>query len=293
MVRSYDSIVDGVHGAAARKRTRRSHFAHRIDTVGRQAIGQDLTEVTMRELETRIAIAARAAALLILSLGPVDRALAQPATPTRPNRGRRNPRCPRRRPRHPPGRGRGHRDGPARTAHLRRAGRCHGRDARALFPRGQRTNDLPTTSAPGQAITATVPVGFYDAQAIRERRGEVAGLRWAEQLLVQRYPDEYGRHLEVINFKPGYGALQIRPSPDAAAAAKGWTAAAYASGSGETAKEAGKAVIAGEDLLFALPAGSYDVRLTMSDKSTQWMRDIEVPADRTRLKTWSTGASSR
>ena len=92
-----------------------------------------------------------------------------------------------------------------------------------LFPRGQRTNDLPTTSAPGQAITATVPVGFYDAQAIREKRGEVAGLRWAEQLLVQRYPDEYGRHLQVINFKPGYGALQIRPSPDAAAAAKGWT----------------------------------------------------------------------
>ena len=99
-----------------------------------------------------------------------------------------------------------------------------------LFPRGQRTNDLPTTIAPGQAITATVPVGFYDAQAIREKQGEVAGLRWAEQLLVQRYPDEYGRHLEVINFKPGYGALQIRPAPDAAAAAKGWTAAAYASG---------------------------------------------------------------
>ncbi len=35
----------------------------------------------MRELQTRIAIAARAAALLILSLGPVDRALAQPAAP--------------------------------------------------------------------------------------------------------------------------------------------------------------------------------------------------------------------
>ena len=37
----------------------------------------------MRELETRIAIAARAAALLILSLGPVDRALAQPASAAR------------------------------------------------------------------------------------------------------------------------------------------------------------------------------------------------------------------
>lgn len=250
----------------------------------------------MRELETRIAIAARAAALLILSLGPVDRALAQPAQPAA------TPAPQSAVPQTPPA--------PAAppvvsdTATVRLELRIFDGpdDVTAetrvrLFPRGQRTNDLPTTTAPGQAITATVPVGFYDAQAIREKRGEVAGLRWAEQLLVQRYPDEYGRHLEMINFKPGYGSLQIRPSPDAAAAARGWTALAYASGSVDAAgvggKEAGKAVVAGEDLLFALPAGSYDVRLTMSDKTTQWMRDIEVPADRTRLKTWSTGSSSR
>jgi hypothetical protein len=235
----------------------------------------------MRELETRIAIAARAAALLILSLGPVDRALAQPATAPIATAMWQQSAVPQTPPAPP---------APAvvvdpATVRLELRIFDGPDDVTAetrvrLFPRGQRTNDLPTTSAPGQAITATVPVGFYDAQAIREKRGEVAGLRWAEQLLVQRYPDEYGRHLEVINFKPGYGALQIRPSPDAAAAAKGWTAAAYVSGSGE-------------DLLFALPAGSYDVKLTMSDKSTQWMRDIEVPADRTRLKTWSTGASSR
>jgi hypothetical protein len=246
----------------------------------------------MRELETRIAIAARAAALLILSLGPVDRALAQPATP--PQQGAPQSAVPQAPPAPPAP--------PVDTTSVRLELRIFdgpddvtGETRVRLFPRGQRTNDLPTTSTPGQAITATVPVGFYDAQAIREKRGEVAGLRWAEQLLVQRYPDEYGRHLEVINFKPGYGALQIRPAPDAAAAAKGWTAAAYASGdaAGAAAKEAGKAVVAGEDLLFALPAGSYDVKLTMSDKTTQWMRDIEVPADRTRLKTWSTGASSR
>jgi hypothetical protein len=244
----------------------------------------------MRELETRIAIAARAAALLILSLGPVDRALAQPAAPPQPG----SPQSAV--PQTPPA--------PAAppvvtdTATVRLELRIFDGpdDVTAetrvrLFPRGQRTNDLPTTIAPGQAITATVPVGFYDAQAIREKRGEVAGLRWAEQLLVQRYPDEYGRHLEMINFKPGYGGLQIRPAPDAAAAAKGWTAVAFASG--ETTKEVGKAVVAGEDLLFALPTGSYDIRFTMGDKSTQWMREIEVPADRTRLKTWSTGSSSR
>ena len=27
--------------------------------------------------------------------------------------------------------------------------------------------------------------------------------------------------------------------------------------------------------------------MQLGDKSTQWLRDIDVPADRTRLKTWS------
>jgi hypothetical protein len=129
----------------------------------------------MRELETRIAIAARAAALLILSLGPVDRALAQSAAPPQ------QPGSPQSAvPQTPPA--------PAAppvvvdpaTVRLELRIFDGPDDVTAetrvrLFPRGQRTNDLPTTTAPGQAITATVPVGFYDAQAIREKRGEVAG----------------------------------------------------------------------------------------------------------------------
>jgi hypothetical protein len=159
-----------------------------------------------------------------------------------------------------------------------------------LYPRGQRTSEIPVAlTANGGGLSANVPVGYYDAQAIRERRGQVVDLRWAEQLLVQRYPDEYGRHLEMINFKPGYGGLQIRPAPAEAVAAKGWSAVAYAAG--DAAKEVGKAVPAGEDLLLALPGGRYDVKLTLGDKSTQWLRDIEVPSDRTRLKTWSSATA--
>lgn len=156
-----------------------------------------------------------------------------------------------------------------------------------LFKKGERAQDIALTQAPspGAAATATVPVGFYDAQAIRERRNQLQDLRWAESLLIQRYPDEYGRHLEMINFKVGYGGLQIRPAPNDVAAARGWSAIAYPAG--DSSKEAGKAVVAGDDLLLALPGGRYDVKLTMADKSTQWIRDIEVPSDRTRLKTWS------
>src|SRR5688572_19010159 len=108
----------------------------------------------MRELETRIAIAARAAALLILSLGPVDRALAQPATPPGAPQSA-VPQTPPAPPA-PPVVGEG-------TVRLELRIFDGSDDVTAetrvrLFPRGQRTNDLPTTSAPGQAITATVPV---------------------------------------------------------------------------------------------------------------------------------------
>jgi len=161
-----------------------------------------------------------------------------------------------------------------------------------LYPKGQRSSDIPMTAASaGQPSTAMVPVGFYDAQAIRERRGEAPSIRWAQQWLVQRYPDEYGRHLEVINYKSGYGALQVRPAPAEAAAAKGWTGIVYAAG--DQSKEIGKSTASAEDLLFALPAGRYDIKVTLADKSTQWLRDIDVPADRTRLKTWSAASATR
>jgi hypothetical protein len=163
-----------------------------------------------------------------------------------------------------------------------------------LYQKGQRSSDIPMTPAAGtgQPVTAMVPVGFYDAQAIRERaRGEAPNIHWALQWLVQRYPDEYGRHLEVINFKSGYGALQIRPAPSEAAAAKGWSGVAYAAG--DATKEIAKSTASGDDLLFALPSGRYDIKVTLADKSTQWVRDVDVPADRTRLKTWSYASSSR
>jgi hypothetical protein len=163
-------------------------------------------------------------------------------------------------------------------------------DARLLlYPRGQRTGNIALTPGPDQALEADVDTGFYDVQVIRERRGQVLGIRWIENLLVQRYPDEYGRHLHVLNLNPDFGALQIRPTPTEVGAARGWSAVALASG--EAAREVGKARPVGDDLLLVLPAGRYDVRLTLGDRSTTSFREIEIPADRTRLKTWSKTAT--
>jgi hypothetical protein len=115
---------------------------------------------------------------------------------------------------------------------------------------------------------------IYDAQAIQEREGRVVNIRWAQRLVVMPYPDEHGRHLEVINFQSGFGALQVRdPGGDVALYRPAERTAPVAS------------QFTGADyVLFVVPAGRYDLRVR-TPKSTNWHSDVEVPVDRTRLWT--------
>ena len=152
-----------------------------------------------------------------------------------------------------------------------------------VYPAGQRTQPIRMILGGDQAYEAEVPVGLYDVQAIRERSGEVAGVRWVERLLVQRYPDEGGRHLQVVNLKGGFGALQIRPEGMASGPA-GWSAVATPPGT--PASEVAKARPFGPDLLLVLPAGTYDVKVMVPNAAPAWITAIEIPDARTRLKTW-------
>ncbi len=79
---------------------------------------------------------------------------------------------------------------------------------------GERGDPLAQTLSADGRVALLVPAGIYDVQAIHERDGRVKNIRWANRLVVMPYPDEQGHHLEVINFKNGFGALQV-------AAAKG------------------------------------------------------------------------
>jgi hypothetical protein len=79
--------------------------------------------------------------------------------------------------------------------------------------------------------------------------------------------------------------LQIRPAPAETTAARGWTAVAVAPG--DNARELAKARTIGDDLLIVLPAGRYDIRVNLGDGTTSWLREVEIPGDRTRLKTWT------
>ena len=141
---------------------------------------------------------------------------------------------------------------------------------------GQRAE--PVAQVPGRPgrVELSVAPGIYDIQAIREREGRVLSIRWAERLVVMPYPDEEGRHLEVINFMNGYGALQVRQRaipgpPDAILFAPA-----------DHDRPAGSRTEGDDYVLFVVLAGRYDVQ-TRSGGRALWYRDIEVPLDRTRL----------
>jgi len=152
-----------------------------------------------------------------------------------------------------------------------------------LYPAGSRGTPIRLTLGPDRAYEADVPVGLYDVQAVRMRSGEVAGVRWVERMLVQKYPDEYGRHLQVINLREGFGALQIRPDGSEAGPV-GWSAVATPPGVPTT--EVGKARAMGPDLLLVVPAGTYDVKVVLPSAQPAWLTSIDIPDARTRLKTW-------
>jgi hypothetical protein len=144
-----------------------------------------------------------------------------------------------------------------------------------LHAAGARAEPLAQATSPDGRVQLEVPSGIYDVQAIHERDGRVLNIRWANRLVVMAYPDEAGHHLEVVNFKPGYGALQIRAKDG------GYPEVAIF----ETAKR--DKPIAGpipgtKYSLFVVPAGHYDVQVRKGTQ-TMWHAKIEVPLDRTRL----------
>jgi hypothetical protein len=143
-----------------------------------------------------------------------------------------------------------------------------------LHRAGERGAALAQTNPGTQRIELQVAEGIYDAQVIREREGEVVSIRWANRLVVMPYPDEGGRHLEVVNFKNGFGALQVREGdaspPDVAL---------YQAGS--RSKPITPAAAGRTYTLFVVPAGKYDLFVKGDDGA--WHTNIDVPLDRTRL----------
>jgi hypothetical protein len=150
----------------------------------------------------------------------------------------------------------------------------------AVFKAGEREAPLARLEMRDGRKALDVPEGFYDVQAVRERDGRVLTIRWAERLVVMPYPDERGHHLQVINLRPGFGALQIRhrkgsAPPDVRLFPEG----RRDPGDG---KDVMRPVMAADYALFVVPAGRYDVRVG-PEAQPAWHAGIDVPLDRTRL----------
>ena len=142
---------------------------------------------------------------------------------------------------------------------------------------GDRGQPLAQASGSGSqhGIELQVPEGIYDVQAIEERDGQVVNIQWANRLVVMPYPDEGGRHLEVLNFKSGFGALQVR-------AADGAPPDVTLHSGGVPEKVLGVPLKGPGYALFVVPAGVYDLTLRRGGKTTRHT-GVEVPGDRTRL----------
>jgi len=134
----------------------------------------------------------------------------------------------------------------------------------------------------GGDLTIDLAPGIYDAQAVRQDNGQVVNVRWAERLVVMPYPDEGGRHLEVINFTDGYGALELKwpegEAPDPAGVA------VTLSRTGEPRPVPTRLLHGLGYLLAVVPAGTYDVHIMQPGKGDVAIGNLEVPADRTRMK---------
>jgi hypothetical protein len=142
-----------------------------------------------------------------------------------------------------------------------------------VVPAGRRDAAARAVQLPATPLAPAL----YDVEARRLDPAGVISIKWAERLAVMYYPDEGGQHLEVINFQPGFGALQLRGTSGRLP-----PAAVTLFRAGERTAPAANPIPGSDYVLFVVPAGRYDVRITTGDQ-IRWLTGLDVPADRTRF----------
>lgn len=155
----------------------------------------------------------------------------------------------------------------------------------SLFEAGRRADPRRVPQAPSGERQITLPPGQYDLQLLHQDDGRVRGVRWTSLRLLVAYPGEHGRHLEVVNMRPGFGALQVRRAgATAELGSVTWTATLRAAGGEEPV---GTALRGDGYVVFVAPPGRYDVAVRTSTGATHIVRDAEIREDLTYVKSWN------
>ncbi len=148
-----------------------------------------------------------------------------------------------------------------------------------VYPAGARTNGQPAPLVAGGERRLPLTAGPYDVQLVQHRDGKVSGIAWATLRLLVDYPGEAGRHLEVLNFDKGWGALQIRAAGTPVSGSGPWSARLLGMDGTEVAVG-----VAGDGYqLLVAPAGTYRVAISRPGAPPH-THDVEVKANLTYVR---------
>ena len=151
----------------------------------------------------------------------------------------------------------------------------------AVYPADTREAPLVPDLHPATGYHLAVEPGLYDLQITRRGPDDTIAVEWADHLSVLRYPDEEGRHIEVLNIQPAFGALLVRPPAPWLDTDRDWRVSAFLHGG--VGRAGFEPIDDGTDhRLFILPAGRYDLIASLGSTELS-VTDVEVPAQRTRL----------
>ena len=151
----------------------------------------------------------------------------------------------------------------------------------AVYPADTREAPLVPDLHPATGYHLEVEPGLYDLQISRRGPDDTIAVEWADHLSVLRYPDEDGRHIEILNIQPAFGALLVRPPATWHDTDPDWRVSAFLHGG--VGRAGFEPIDHGTDhRLFILPAGRYDLIASLGSTELS-VTDVEVPAQRTRL----------
>ena len=151
-----------------------------------------------------------------------------------------------------------------------------------VFKAGNRTSGKPIPEVAGGQRRIPLPAGQYDLQLVQQQDGKVIGIAWTSLRLLVDYPGEYQRHLEVLNFEKGWGALQIRQAGQPESSKVDWSARLLRADGSEAARG-----VTGEGYqVLVAPTGTYMVEVTRPDGTKTRMANVEVRENLTYVRTF-------